>query len=220
MDIVRMLGGGLVRTVQAHTGIWDPSRPTEGAYSALLGFVGGAFASATYSGYGHYDSNVLLDNIGEGGETKDPGNYGATRKRLRSASSVEDEAALKAARNYGGALYQPPAPKVARAHQHFGHIVVCCERADLHPTPCGIEVFADEEKRFEALPAPLLPRREVIDELIAAVLGGTPPIHDGEWGRATTEVCLAILEAAHSRSSIHLDYQVKIRGGEFPCQIA
>jgi phthalate 4,5-cis-dihydrodiol dehydrogenase len=214
MDIVRMLGGGLVRTVQAHTGTWDPGRPTEGAYSALLDFEGGGFASATYSGYGHYDSNVLLGNIGESGEPRDPGDYGAARKRLRNARSAEEEAALKAARNYGGALYQAPAPVAARAHQHFGHIVVCCEHADLHPAPDGIEIFADEEKRFEALPAPLLPRREVIDELIAAVLGDTPPLHDGEWGRATTEACLAILESAHSRSTIHLEYQVKLRGGE------
>jgi phthalate 4,5-cis-dihydrodiol dehydrogenase len=211
MDIVRMLGGGLVRTVQAHTGAWDASRPTEGAYTALLGFEGGAFASATYSGYAHYDSNVLLGNISEGGELKDPGNYGAARKRLRAAKSAAEEAALKAARNYGGSLYQPPAPVTARAHQHFGHIVICCERADLHPAPTGIEIFADEEKRFEALPSPPLPRREVIDELIAAALGGIPPVHDGEWGRATTETCLAILEAARSRSTIHLEHQVKIR---------
>ncbi len=38
IDIVRLLGGGLVNSVMAHTGAWDLSRPTEGAYSALLGF--------------------------------------------------------------------------------------------------------------------------------------------------------------------------------------
>ena len=54
-----------MRSVTAHTGSWDPTRPTEGAYQALLDFENGAFASATYSGYGHFDSDTLLDNIGE-----------------------------------------------------------------------------------------------------------------------------------------------------------
>jgi phthalate 4,5-cis-dihydrodiol dehydrogenase len=100
IDIVRLLGGGLVRSVQAHTGAWDAARPTEGAYSALLGFEGGAFASATYSGYGHYDSDVLMDNISEIGQRKNPQDYGAARTRLLGANDAGDEARLKAARNY------------------------------------------------------------------------------------------------------------------------
>ena len=36
IDVVRLLAGGHVRTVRASTGAWDPARPTEGAYSALL----------------------------------------------------------------------------------------------------------------------------------------------------------------------------------------
>src|SRR6185295_7442700 len=36
VDIVRLLGGGLLRSVRACTGAWDPARPTEGAYSAFL----------------------------------------------------------------------------------------------------------------------------------------------------------------------------------------
>jgi phthalate 4,5-cis-dihydrodiol dehydrogenase len=65
IDIVRLLGGGLVNSVRAMTGAWDKTRPTEGAYNALLGFEGGSFASCTYSGYGHFDSDELMDNIGE-----------------------------------------------------------------------------------------------------------------------------------------------------------
>jgi phthalate 4,5-cis-dihydrodiol dehydrogenase len=211
VDVLRMLGGGLVRTVQAQTGAWDPSRPTEGAYSALLGFEGGAFASATYNGYGHYDTDVLMGDIGENGDIKDSSSYGGARQRLRNARSAEEEAALKAARNYGGALYQPPASAPGTAHQHFGHLVVCCDRADLRPTPHGIEVFADDSKWVEPLPRPLLPRPEVLDEVIAAVLGDTPPLHDGEWGRATTEVCLAILDAAAGGTTMQLKHQVGLR---------
>ena len=46
VDIVRLIGGGMVKTVRAATGAWDVERPTEGAYAALLMFEDGAFAVA------------------------------------------------------------------------------------------------------------------------------------------------------------------------------
>ncbi len=209
MDIVRLLGGGLVSSVRAHTGSWDAVRPTEGAYSALLGFEGGAFASATYSGYGHYDSDELMDNIGEMGQTKIPADYGAARKRLQSAATATEEATLKAARNYGGSLYVPSTalPKNL-AHQHFGQVIVSCDKADLRPTASGIVIYADSQKIFEPLPAPAIPRQEVIDELFDAVIRDRPAIHSGEWARATTAVCLAILESARTSSECRPRYQV------------
>jgi phthalate 4,5-cis-dihydrodiol dehydrogenase len=88
--------------------------------------------------------------------------------------------------------------------------VVSCERGDLRPTPRGVEVFGDT-RRFEALPPPPLPRGEVLDELCAAALDGTPPLHDGPWGRATLEVCLAILESARSGGAVALRHQVAVR---------
>src|ERR1043165_225017 len=65
VDIVRLLGGGRVRSVRAATGAWDGRRPTEGAYSALLTFADGAFASLTYGGYGNFDSGEFQGWAGE-----------------------------------------------------------------------------------------------------------------------------------------------------------
>ena len=102
-----MIGGGLVKSVSAATGSWDPARPTEGAYSALLTFENGAFASVTYSGYGHFDSDELMGGIDEMGQQKD-----ARPLRLRRARrfvpphNSDVEAALKNARNYGGSAYK------------------------------------------------------------------------------------------------------------------
>ena len=209
IDILRLLGGGLVRSVVAHTGAWDPARPTEGAYQALLQFEGGSFASATYSGYGHFDSDVLLGNIGEMGQAKRPQDYGAARKRLRSAVNAQDETRLKAARNYGGTLYQPtPAGAAPLAHQHFGHLVVSCEKADLRPTATSVEIYTDEAQHVEMLPPPTIARSEVVDELCAAVLHGCAPLHSGSWARATTEVCLGILESARSGIPQPMQFQV------------
>ena len=72
VDIVRLLGGGRVKTVRAATGAWDAARPTEGAYSALLMFETGAFASLTYGGYGHFDSDEFSGWIGEMGQPSNP----------------------------------------------------------------------------------------------------------------------------------------------------
>ena len=74
----------------------------------------------TYSGYGHYDSDELMDGVGEMGQTKNPADYGAARKRLINAATPDQETALKAARNYGGKLYTPNlALPTGLAHQHF-----------------------------------------------------------------------------------------------------
>jgi len=51
VDVARLLAAAWFETARAFTEQWDPVRATEGAYSALLHFEGGAFASLTYSGY-------------------------------------------------------------------------------------------------------------------------------------------------------------------------
>src|SRR5688500_5541934 len=82
VDIVRLLAGRRVKSVRAHTGAWDSSRPTEGAYSALLSFDDGSFANLIYSGYAHFDSDEFNGWIGEMGAKKDPARYGAARRSL------------------------------------------------------------------------------------------------------------------------------------------
>jgi phthalate 4,5-cis-dihydrodiol dehydrogenase len=213
IDIVRLLGGGRVRSVRAMTGNWDSRRPTEGAYSALLTFDDDVFASCTYSGYAHFDSDAFLGFIGEMGLPKDRSRYGATRKALQAASGADEEAALKAARNYGGSGYAPPAHSPAdRRHQHFGSIIVSCERADLRPVPDGVMIYDDETVRLDPVPVPAIARAEVIDEFYAAVVEGKAPLHDGAWSRATLEVCLAIRDSAQAQSEIMLRHQVGLRG--------
>jgi phthalate 4,5-cis-dihydrodiol dehydrogenase len=203
VDIVRLLAGRRAKSVRAYTGAWEAARPTEGAYSALIGFDDGAFASITYSGYAHFDSDELCGWIGEAGQRKDPAGYGAARRSLAG-----DEMQLKNARNYGGRRYAPPAENPL--HQHFGVLVASCERADLRPLSEGVWIYADEQKRLEALPAPRVQRAEVIDELYAAVVDGRPPLHGGEWAMATLEVCAAMLESAKQGREISLAHQVAV----------
>jgi phthalate 4,5-cis-dihydrodiol dehydrogenase len=208
IDIVRLLGGGHVRSVRAATGSWDPMRPTEGAYSALLTLDDGAFASVVYSGYGHFDSDEFCGWIGEMGWPKDPAGYGSARRTLQQVSSHE-ETALKNARAYGGESYSPTRlPDSAPLQQHFGPLIVSCERADLRPLPTGVMIYDDNAHRLDPLPVPQVPRSEVVDELYAAIVDGRPPAHSGAWALATTEVCLAMLRSAREGEEVFVHRQV------------
>jgi len=212
LDIVRVLGGGRVRSVRALTGAWNAARPTEGAYAALLTFDSGAVASILYSGYAHFDSDELCGAISELGWPKDASAYGAARRSLRRVTASTDELALKNARNYGGAEFSSAGSSTAGNdaawHQHFGFVLVSCDRADLRPLPTGVMIYGDDEARLEPLSRPAVPRVEVIDELYDAVVLGHPPLHDGRWAMATVEACLAILESAREGRDITLRHQV------------
>lgn len=207
IDIVRLLGGGKVRTVRANAGNWDASRPTEGAYSALLTFEDNAFASCTYSGYAHFDSDEFLGWVGELGVPKDPTRHGIRRKALEVARNAQQEAEMKAAQNYGGIDFLP-ARQPPPHHQHFGSVIVSCDRADLRPVSDGVMIYRDHDIRHDRLPPPTIPRREVVDEFHAAVVDGIAPLHDATWSRATLEVCLAILDSSRTKAEIPLRYQV------------
>ena len=207
VDMVRLLAGGRAKTVRALTGAWDEARQTEGAYACLLTFEDGAFASLVYSGYAHFDSDAFMDGIAESGYPKNPEGYGAARALLRQAHGVGEELAVKNAHNYGGGK-APAAQAGRRWHQQFGVLVASCEHADLRPMPNGVAIFEDFDRRFDPLPEPDVPRKEVLDELCDAVLDGKPGIHNGEWGMATMEVCLAMLQSAREQRQIVLQHQV------------
>ena len=203
VDIVRLIGGGLVKSVRAATGAWDAARPTEGAYAALLTFADGAFASLTYNGYGNFDSDEFQGWVGEMGQAKKP--YAAApRPRFANA---QEEAAFKNARNYGGADYRAPAMH-APLHQHFGMLLVSCERADLRAMPNGVMIYQNGAVRLDAVAPPKVPRAEVIDELYQAVVHGVAPLHGGAWAMATMEAVLAVLTSAREGRDVALTHQV------------
>jgi phthalate 4,5-cis-dihydrodiol dehydrogenase len=195
VDIVRMLAGSRVKSVRALTGAWDAARPTEGAYSALLTFEDGSFASLVYSGYAHFDSDEFTGWIGELGAKKDASAYGSARRLLKG-----DETAIKNGSIYGGPGFKTPA--ASSHHQHFGTVIVSCERADVRPLPSGVAIYSDTEQRVEPLPPPKVPRGEVIDELYDAVVNGKAPLHDGEWAMATMAVCFAMLRSSREQREV------------------
>jgi phthalate 4,5-cis-dihydrodiol dehydrogenase len=207
VDVVTLLAGSRVTSVRAQAGAWDKLRPAPAAYSALLSFEDGAFASLTYSGFAHFDSDEFMQWVGEGGQKKDPAAYGAARRALAGVTR-EAEIDMRAARGYGRSRGAALADSASPQHPHFGFLIVSCEAADLRPLPDGVWIYGNDAARFDPLPPPSVPRGEVMDELVAAVFERKVPLHGGERGYATIEVCLAMQTSAQEGREISLQRKV------------
>ena len=55
-------------------------------------------------------------------------------------------------------------------------------------------------------------RREVLDDMRAAMRTGRKPVHDGRWGKATLEVALAVLRSSQQNMEVLLEHQVAVDG--------
>jgi phthalate 4,5-cis-dihydrodiol dehydrogenase len=212
VDIVRLIGGGLVRSVRAMTGIWDKARGYEGSYSSYLEFEDGTPATLVYSGYGFFDTAELFSWVGEGGQYRDPKTNLNVRKRLREVRNPEEEEQLKEAMRFGGKR-EGEYSHVWSGERHqpfFGFTLVSCERGDIRQTPDGLRIYGETEQREIKIPAGSRGREAEVEELYNAVVHNRPVFHDGRWGAATLEVCLAMLESAKERKEIFLSHQVPI----------
>jgi phthalate 4,5-cis-dihydrodiol dehydrogenase len=208
MDVVRLLGGGMVRSVRAMAWALDPRRPTEGSHMTFVQFECGATASVVFSGYDYFDSDEHHDWIGELGEDRKAA-HGAARIRLAGVASPEAESALKGSRVYAGIP-----TVVAPGHPpHCGVTIASCAGGDLRASPDGVTVYGRNGRvEVPVPPGRAFPDKEaVIDELFDAVVHDREPIHNARWGKATIEACLAVLESANTRQEVMLKHQVPTR---------
>jgi phthalate 4,5-cis-dihydrodiol dehydrogenase len=208
-DIIRYLGGGLVRSVRASTGVWDPDRPTEGSHTVFLDFADGTAATAVYNGYDHFHTTELTFGIGEGGPLVQTDMYAKARRTLKNLGKYGNEAELKNAAGYGGerAKKYDEGP---RHHPFFGLTIVSCEKGDIRQSPKGLFVYGEEEKYEVELPLDVTGRDVLISELYDAVVHGVRPLHDGNWAKANLEICIASLRSSRERKEILLSHQVAV----------
>ena len=210
VDIVRLIGGGMVRSVRAMTGVWDPAREWEGSYTCFLEFADGTPATLVYSGYGFFDTAELFHWVGEGGQQRAPETNLSVRAALREVRTAEEEEQLKEGMRFGGKREGEFSHvwSGARKQPFFGHTVVSCQKGDIRQTPDGLKIYGESEQREINLPAGSRGREAEVEELYDAVVKGRPVVHGGRWGAATLEVCLAMLESAKQRKEIFLSHQV------------
>ena len=102
IDMVRLIGGGRLRSVRAQANALDPARPTEGSAVAFLEFEDGAAASLVYGGYDFFDSDELHFWISERGAPKPPDQHGAARRALGADAGRGSAPARRALRLWRG----------------------------------------------------------------------------------------------------------------------
>lgn len=208
-DIIRYLGGGLVRSVRASTGAWDPERPTEGNHTVFLDFEDGTTATAVYNGYDHFHTTELTFGIGEGGPLVQTDMYAKARRTLKNLGKYENESELKSAAGYGGERAKKYDEEF-RHHPFFGLTIVSCEKGDIRQSPKGLYVYGEEHKYEVELPLDVTGRDVLISELYDAVVHGVRPLHDGQWAKANLEICIASLRSSQERREILLSHQVAV----------
>jgi phthalate 4,5-cis-dihydrodiol dehydrogenase len=193
--------------VRASTTILDPSRPTEASCAALLQFANGATASLVYSGYDHFDSDEWHFGIAERGSPKQIA-HGAARRSL--AKATDEAKARTETFAYGAAKGDLP------PHQpHFGVTIVTCAEGDMRASADGITIYDRDGMRQVSIPrgGSMPGRREVLDDMRVAIRSGSPPVHNGRWGKANVEVALAMLVSSREGRDVALEHQVEIASG-------
>jgi phthalate 4,5-cis-dihydrodiol dehydrogenase len=89
---------------------------------------------------------------------------------------------------------------------------VSCEGGDIRQSPDGLLVYTAAGVREHAVPLDRTPRDRVLDEWHAAICGRAPALHDGRWGLATLEVCVAALASSAQGGEVLLHEQVGVHG--------
>ncbi|KAA9011184.1 Gfo/Idh/MocA family protein [Niallia endozanthoxylica] len=209
-DIIRLLGGGEVRSIRAVTGIADASRSTEGNHSVFLEFENGIAATAVYNGYDHFHTTDLTFGIGEGGPLTNSNVYGQSRRLIKDTKSQTDEVALKVASGFGGERSKNY-KEAEKSHPFFGLTIVSCEKGDIRQHPDGLIVYGEDEKYVVPILKEETGRLNVIDELYRAVVEGEKPVHDGRWAKANLEVCIKAIQSSKERKELYLDHQVPVQ---------
>ena len=90
----------------------------------------------------------------------------------------------------------------------FGMTLVSCERGDIRQSPRGLYVYSDQGQAEIELPTDRSPHTLVLAELHDAITGKTRALHDGRWGLANLEVCMAAIASSASGREVILHEQV------------
>jgi phthalate 4,5-cis-dihydrodiol dehydrogenase len=217
VDTVRLLGGGMVRSVRAQVGQWMPERPIPGFYSAFLEFENGTPAAISHNGYGYFLGAELVP-WGEDRQRYTAEERARIRAQLRAGTRAEgvEKQALRIGGEQERQIFRRNEPEPWMP-EDMGMAIASLDRADVRQSASGIYIHSDAGKQDVPVVAGRAmgvgQRRAELEELYDAVVLGKPLWHDGRWGMATLEVCLAIMDSARERTEVRLRHQVPVPDG-------
>jgi predicted dehydrogenase len=207
-DIIRTIGGGMVRSLRGSADIWDPGRRVPGCHAAYLDFEDGALATAVYSGYDHFDSVEFVQR----GFAVDPATYAQARRELQAAPDPNWEARAAREERYGGGRVRSSQPRPAQPSLGWimgGPMIVSFDKADVRLTPGGLTVYGDDNLREIAVGVKGEDGRDGrINTFYDAIVNDRPLPADGAWGMATLELLLAVEESGRERKEVFLKHQI------------
>lgn len=216
LDSLRLLGGGMVKTIRGTTGKWWPERAGIGYYSAFMEFEDGVTASVTNNGYGYSMTADLTPWSDEQGRGLIEGYTHEDRVNIRGElkAGTRDEFEAKDSLRIGSdheRRFWRETPKETPPWRpaNLGILVATCERGDLRQSRYGLHVYKDggvedrplRSSRYQA-------GREDLLELFNAIRYESPVYHDGRWGMATLELITSIMESSRTGKDIRLTHQV------------
>lgn len=206
-DIIRLLCGGVARSVRAKTFNLDPKRSGIGAHTVFIDFESdegeSSCATAIYNGYAGMSSMDLGFDISEWG-FHEP--IDARKWNPKPSVTLSAEEELKAKRVRAVKAIPSDAP-----HQpFFGLTVVSCDLGDIRQSPNGLIIDSRWGRQEKVLPLDQSPRDLVVQELYSTLKEGMKPIHTGAWGLANLEICEASIESSRIRAEVMLKHQVGI----------
>jgi phthalate 4,5-cis-dihydrodiol dehydrogenase len=221
IDVLRLLGGGRLRSVRGTTGAWMPERAVPGFFTAFFEFEDGTPATILLNGYGYFMTGELFEGALDRWRYTD-----ADRRALRDAmrGGERDEEREKELFRVGGQR-DPAASKrddgPSWAPIDLGMLVVSCARGDLRHSKHGVYVHGDTGTRDIDLRPLTQQTRDLeggttvgaLSELYAAAIDGAPLYHSGAWGRATLEATLGLIQSAQERREIRLERQIEMPPG-------
>jgi phthalate 4,5-cis-dihydrodiol dehydrogenase len=217
IDTIRVLGGGMLRSVRATIGRWMPERPIPGYYSGYMEFEDGTPVTLVHNGYGYFMGAELVP-WGQSAQRYNMDERLQVRKEMETGTRNEE--ADKQDLRIGGEAeerefrqYTPTGkPWVP---EDLGLLIVSCERGDIRHSAHGLYVYDDDGLHdIDLTPDRVMggsgQRRAELEEIYQSVREGKPLYHDGNWGIGTLEATLALIESANERREIMLTHQVPL----------
>ena len=222
IDCLRLIGGGLLKSVRGTFGTWLPERRSPGFYMAYMEFADGTPAVVTQNSNGYFSLDDLVNRRLSAAQQA-PGvvERGAIRAAIRNGTRNDRatyvEMGIGRSLDYGdaGTTAAPSEPSDAGFADYDlppGMVIVSCERGDILQSPDGLYVYADDGLREIKLAqgGHQFIWYLQLEELYNVVARGHKAFHSGRWGMATMEAALAITESARTHSDVELKHQVEM----------
>ena len=209
-DIIRTIGGGMVRSVRGTAAAWDPARRVPGAHAAYLEFENGVFCTAVYSGYDHWDSREFMHGVGREGIFPDPEKHATARREQAEATDPAWEDAAARAERYGLGRSDPMEPPTGPSSAGWllgGPLMVSFDDADVRLSPGGLTVYGNKERSEIPLVTVEDGRDGRLNTFYDAIVTDRPLPANARWGNATIELLLAIEQSGEQRKEMFLEHQ-------------